>query len=345
MVFIIDIEKRDNLCKTIQLRHGDGGIHTSKLINDIFYRYFGNPILLKGRDSAIFEMSKGRLAYSTDSFVVKPIFFEGGNIGKLAACGTINDLTVSGAKPLYLSAGFIIEEGFDIEQLERIVSSMQEVCSKTNTLVVTGDTKVVDRGSVDGIFINTSGIGSIYDNYNPDPIGIGDEIIITGGIGEHGTAIAIRRYDLNIQGNIKSDCDSLTNILVGIKKFLPHVKMMKDPTRGGMATSLNEIAEEQGIEILLEEDSIPIADEVKGVTEILGLDPYYLACEGRMILIAEKGYGEKIVKTINELENGKDAGLIGRVVDKSKGIVCLRTTIGGKRRLYALSNSMLPRIC
>lgn len=333
------------MCKTIQLHHGDGGIHTDKLINEVFYRYFQNPILLKGKDAATLDVDKGRLAYTTDSFVVNPIFFEGGNIGTLAACGTINDLTVSGASPLYLSTGFIIGEGFLMDELEQIVCSMQEVCSKSNTLIVTGDTKVVDKGSIDGIFINTSGVGIIYDNYYPDSIRVGDEIIITGGIGEHGTAIAVERYELNVQGKIKSDCDSLHNILIGIKGFLPHIKVMKDPTRGGIATSLNEISEEQGIGILLEEDSIPLSDEVKGVTEILGLDPYYLACEGRMILIVEEGYGDKITEIISKEDNGKDARLIGRVVDYSKGTVCVRTSIGGKRRLYALSNSMLPRIC
>jgi len=340
-----NMEKGDKLDRIIKLQHGDGGLYSHKLIQDVFYKYFSNPTLLKGEDAAIISINRGKLAYTTDSFVVKPLFFPGGNIGSLAVCGTINDLTVSGARPLYLSVGFIIEEGFEISKLELILQSMQELCRKTNTIIVTGDTKIVEKGDVDNLFINTSGIGEIMDDYKAKTIKAGDEIIITGGIGEHGAVIALKQYGLSISGNLKSDCAPLSDILLKIKDYLPRVKLMKDPTRGGIATILNEIAMQHKIGILLSEENIPICDEVKGLTGLLGLDPYYLACEGRMILIVEQGYGESILKKLKEASNYKNASRIGYVTYDESEYVCLNTRIGGKRRLYMLESSMIPRIC
>ncbi len=339
------MEVGEKMSKTIKLHHGDGGVHTNDLIQNIFYKYFNNPALLKGGDSAVFDINGSKLGYTTDSYVVKPLFFPGGNIGSLAVCGTINDLTVTGAMPLYLSAGFIIEEGFEISKLEVITRTMQEICKQTGVKIITGDTKIVERGSVDNLFINTSGVGEIIDGYEPKSIQAGDEIIITGGIGEHGGAIALKRYELGIGEGLKSDCRPLIDILIKIRDCLPFVKVMKDPTRGGIATILNEIAKEHKIGILLSEENIPICKEVKGVTELLGLDPYYLACEGRMILIVRQGYGEKILKIIKGIDNCKNASLIGRVTEEQCEYVCLNTWIGGKRRLYMLETSMLPRIC
>jgi hydrogenase expression/formation protein HypE len=333
---------------TIELKHGDGGLHTNKLIEDIFYRNFNNEILLKGRDSALVDLSKiknQRLAYTTDSYVVKPIFFPGGNIGSLAVCGTINDLTAAGAIPYFLSVGFIIEEGFEIEKLSIIASTMGYICKNNNVKIVTGDTKVVEKNSLDQIFINTSGIGFVKDNFNPRKISAGDEIIVTGSIGDHGTVIGVKRFNLSVDMNLNSDCGPLNNILNELNEFLPNIKLMKDPTRGGIATILNEIATEMIVGMCIYENKVPIKNEVKGITELLGLDPYYLACEGRMVLIVEKGYGNVIVNKLRKLDNCKNSQIIGTVESSLSPYVCLETRIGGKRLLNILEEAMLPRIC
>ncbi|SHH77002.1 hydrogenase expression/formation protein HypE [Clostridium grantii] len=334
--------------KKIELKHGDGGLHTNKLIKDIFYRNFNNEILLKGRDSALIDLSKinnHKLAYTTDSYVVKPIFFPGGNIGSLAVCGTINDLTAAGATPYFLSVGFIIEEGFEIEKLNLIASTMGDICKNNNVRIVTGDTKVVEKNSLDQIFINTSGVGFVKKGFKPRQISIGDEIIVTGSIGDHGTVIGIERFDFGVDMNLKSDCAALNNILYELHEFLPKIKLMKDPTRGGIATILNEIANDMVVGVTIHENKIPIKNEVKGITELLGLDPYYLACEGRMILIVEKGYGNAVVNELRKLHNCKNSQIIGIIENSSSPYVCLETRIGGKRLLHILEESMLPRIC
>lgn len=332
----------------IQLKHGDGGLHTNKLIKDVFYYYFNNDILLQGRDSALIDFTKiknKKLAYTTDSYVVKPIFFPGGNIGSLAVCGTINDLTTAGAMTQFMSAGFILEEGFEIEKLKIIASTMARICNENNVKIVTGDTKVVEKGSIDGIFINTSGIGFVRDNYEPKQIKNGDEIIITGSIGDHGTVIGIKRYNLDVDMTLNSDCGPLNNILDELKEFLTNIKLMKDPTRGGIATILNEIAKDMAVGITIHENKVPIKNEVRGITELLGLDPYYLACEGRMVLVVEKGYGNTIVNKLRNLDNCKNSQIIGSVENRSLPYLCLRTRIGGKRLLSVLEEPMLPRIC
>lgn len=226
--------------EVIKLIHGDGGTHTQNLIKQVFYKYFNNEILLKEQDAAVFKITNEKMAFTTDSFVVKPLFFSGGNIGKLAVCGTINDLSVCGAKPLYLSAGFIIEEGLPMETLEQIVKTMGQEALKYGVKIVTGDTKVVDKGSVDKIFINTSGIGSIISDYNIKPINPGDKVIVTGNIGEHGTTIALERYDIKANGNFKSDCAALYPFIEKLKDHFSSIKIIRDPTRGGLATVLNE---------------------------------------------------------------------------------------------------------
>lgn len=227
--------------KNIELIHGDGGKYTGELIEKIFYKSFNNDILLEDMDSALISLDKGKIAFTTDSFVVNPIFFRGGDIGKLAVCGTVNDLTVCGAYPMYLSAGFIIEEGFPVKKLQRIVESMGNTCRQANVKIVTGDTKVVPKGKVDGVFINTAGIG-IVKGYTPKKIQSGDSIIITGSIAEHGTAIVVDRYNLKVKGNIESDCAPLNYILDCLEKYKESIKLMKDPTRGGIGEILNEIS-------------------------------------------------------------------------------------------------------
>lgn len=330
----------------IKLIHGDGGKDTSTLIKAIFHKYFSNNLLINSLDAAIFEVDRGELAFTTDSFVVKPLFFSGGDIGKLAVCGTINDLVVSGARPLYLSCGFIIEEGFSIYLLEKIVQSMGEMCKETGVKIITGDTKVVEKGLVDGLFINTSGIGVISRGYEQKPIKEGDRVIVTGGIGEHGTTIAIERYEMKVKGALKSDCMPLNKVIRKLEKYVDNIKLMKDPTRGGLATALNEVAEFAGMGIHILEEQIPIKKEVVSVNQLIGLDPLYLACEGRMILVVDHKESESVLKEIRQCEGCEDAGVIGSFVNsESQPIVFMETHIGGKRIIGALEGDMLPRIC
>lgn len=331
--------------KKIRLSHGDGGAETQRLIRNVFYKYFNDPPSNTMPDSFVFEVKQRKLAYTTDSFVVKPLFFRGGNIGKLAVCGTINDLVTAGAIPLFLSAGFIIEEGFSIEKLHLIANSMSDVCKQTGAKIVTGDTKVVERGSADELFINTSGIGIVSEFYNPRQAEPGDEIIITGGIAEHGTSILLERYELGIETDLRSDCAPMCCLINGLGENLKHVKLMKDPTRGGLATVLNEIATEQMLDIELDEQSMPVKSEVLTISDILGIDPLYLACEGRMLIIVEKGCGEKVLCHINALANCNEAQIIGRFTSGRHGMVYMKTFIGGKRIISTLENQVLPRIC
>ncbi|MDD4495043.1 MAG: hydrogenase expression/formation protein HypE [Eubacteriales bacterium] len=328
----------------VTLRHGDGGLHTNKLIRDIFYKHFTNEILAGYQDAAIFPLNTKRLAFTTDGFVVKPIFFPGGDIGKLAASGTINDLTAAGAVPLYLSAGFVIEEGFEIEMLDQIAASLSQTCNKVGAKIVAGDTKVVEKGLVDGVYINTSGIGIVHGYFCPRQITCGDEIILTGTIAEHGTAILLERYDFGLQSDIASDCKPLSEIIPALGYHIKHVKLMRDPTRGGVATALCEISESNHIGALIEEEKLKIRPSVRAVHDLLGTDPMYFASEGRMILVIEKGNGAEILNILKCLDNCCDAEIIG-TFSKRYSKVCLRTPLGGERILSMLENQMISRIC
>jgi len=339
------MEGMGKMDEKIRLSHGDGGADTQRLIRNVFYQYFNDSLSNSMLDSFVFEARQSKLAYTTDSFVVKPLFFRGGNIGKLAVCGTINDLVTAGAIPLFLSAGFIIEEGFSIEKLHLIAKSMSDVCKQTGAKIVTGDTKVVERGSADGLFINTSGIGMVSEFYNPHQAEPGDEIIITGGIAEHGISILIDRYDLGIETELESDCASMFYLINGLEKNLKHVKLMKDPTRGGIATVLNEITQGQEMDVELYEQSIPVKSEVHAINDILGIDTLYHACEGRMLIVVEKGCGEKVLSHIKAFDNCSEAQIIGRFASGHHGMVYMRTFIGGKRIIPMLEGQMLPRIC
>lgn len=330
----------------IKLTHGNGGKETELLIKEIFHKYFNNNILINSLDASVFEVGQGKLAFTTDSFVVKPLFFSGGDIGKLAICGTINDLVVSGASPMYLSCGFIIEEGFSIESIEKIAKSMGEVSREIGVKIITGDTKVVERGSVDGVFINTSGIGSVHKGYREKRIKEGDKIIVTGGIAEHGTTIAIEQYQMNVKGDFKSDCMPLNEVFEKVESYINSIKLMKDPTRGGLATSLNEISEVTGMGICLSEENLPIRQEILSVNEILGLDPLYLACEGRMILVVDERESKNILEKIRQCYGCEDAEIIGSFVNTGdEPIVFMETFFGGKRIIGPLEGEMLPRIC
>lgn len=329
----------------IKLAHGDGGKYTNELIKDIFYKHFDNSILMSGIDSALFPISNGKMAFTTDSFVVKPLFFSGGNIGKLAVCGTINDLSVAGAKPLYLSTGFIIEESFSIEILDLIVSEMEKQCELSKVKIVTGDTKVVPRGCADGLFINTAGVGIVQNDYEMKKIEAGDKIIVTGNIGEHGTAITLARYNIDVKSDIKSDCASVYQLVDELKEYYPSIKIMKDPTRGGLATILNEISNISGLSIKLMEGNIPISKEVMGVNEMLGLDPLYMACEGRIVLVVKGEEANRILCRLQRLDECRAASIIGEFIDTSEQLVYMENFFGGKRILNNLEGEMLPRIC
>ena len=331
--------------QVIKLVHGDGGKHTQILIQQLFYKYFSNKFLLQGQDASVFPVIEGKMAFTTDSFVVKPLFFSGGNIGKLAVCGTINDLVVSGAKPLYLSAGFIIEEGFKVESLEEIVKSMRDVSLECGAKIITGDTKVVEKGSVDGIFINTSGIGSIINGYEIKNIEAGDKIIVTGNIGDHGTTIATERYDIKVKGDLKSDCASLYPFIEILKNHFTSIKIMRDPTRGGLATALHEFSSLSKLGIHLIEEEIPASESVKNINKLLGLDPLYMACEGRMVLVVKEAEAQNVLKTIQSIDQGKDARIIGKFVEGPKETIFIENYFGGKRILSPLEGNMLPRIC
>lgn len=331
--------------EVIKLAHGDGGKHTQILIKELFYKYFNNKFLVQAQDATVIPAIEGKMAFTTDSFVVKPLFFSGGNIGVLAVCGTINDLVVSGAKPLYLSAGFIIEEGFSMQILTEIVKSMGEICEKSGVKIVTGDTKVVEKGAVDGVFINTSGIGEIVNGYIIKPVEVGDRIIVTGGIGEHGTTIALERYDIKVKGDFRSDCADLSPFIEALKEQFTSIKMMRDPTRGGLATVLHEFSTLCGLGIHLIEDHIPISGGVKVVNQLLGLDPLYMACEGRMVIVVKESEAEKILAIIKSMKEGRGASIIGSFVKEPRDSIYVENYFGGKRILSALEGNMLPRIC
>jgi hydrogenase expression/formation protein HypE len=339
------IEGENTMDDTIKLCHGNGGTQTMELITDIFYKHFRNPILSQGLDAAVLKVGQSKIAFTTDTFVVKPIFFSGGDIGKLSICGTINDLVVVGAKPLYISCGMIIEEGFDIKLLERIVSSMEETARLEGVKIVTGDTKVVEKGAVDQLFINTSGIGQIYDNYQVQEIHPSDQIIVTGTIAEHGTTIGIEQYKLKVKGDFRSDCASLYGILKHLEDYMDHIKFMRDPTRGGIATTLNELAVHSGYAIGLIEKNIPIRKEVAAINELLGLDPLYMACEGRMILIVDKEKSTEILHCIQKLSDCRDAQIIGEFLSDREPYVFVENSFGGKKMVKPLEGEMIPRIC
>jgi hydrogenase expression/formation protein HypE len=326
----------------IKLSHGDGGIHTAELIKNIFLKNYGNE-LTSSADSFTFD-TKGRLAYTTDSFIVKPLFFKGGDIGKLSICGTVNDLAAAGAIPLYISAGFIIEEGFDMEKLDNITQSMNAACITAGAQIVTGDTKVVEKGNADGLFINTSGIGRISKFYRPQKIESGDEVIITGGIAEHGTVIMLERLEFIIESDIRSDCCPMNNLITELNEDLKYIKKMKDPTRGGLATILNEIAEDEGLSIELQEEDIPIKKQIKAINDILGTDPLYLACEGRMLLVVQKGFGDYILQRLKSVENCEESIIIGKFTSEPTGTVYINTQIGGKRIIPLSEIQNIPRI-
>jgi hydrogenase expression/formation protein HypE len=331
----------------VLLAHGGGGTLSHQLITKMFYSHFENEYLNQQHDSAVLNIDKQKIAFTTDSYVVHPIFFPGGNIGDLAVNGTVNDLAVSGAKPLFISCSFIIEEGLEMNELWQIVQSMKIAADKAGVKIVTGDTKVVDRGKGDKIFINTSGIGLIYDgvNINPRNCKSGDVIILNGKIAEHGVAIMSAREGLEFETTIESDTAALNSLVGDILSVSKNVHVMRDPTRGGIASTLNEIASLTNVGIQIEQNKIPISEEVRGACEILGLDPLYIANEGKIIVIASAEDGGNILAKMKEHPLGKESAIIGQVRNDEPGIVVMKTSIGSSRIVDMISGEQLPRIC
>ena len=331
----------------VTLAHGGGGKLSHQLISKMFYSQFDNEFLNQQHDSAVFAHDTGKLAFTTDSYVVKPIFFPGGNIGELAVYGTVNDLSVAGAEPLYLSAGFIIEEGFSMEELWKIVLSIKEAANKAEVKIVTGDTKVVDKGKGDKIYINTSGVGRIYNDVNISPMNCvpGDKIILSGRIAEHGIAIMASREGLEFETTIESDTAPLNILVKNILDASVNVHVMRDATRGGIASTLNELASTANVGIKIHENNIPVKEEVKGACEILGLDPLYIANEGKLIVIVSADDAENVLSAMRENEFGRDAVIIGEVIKENPGRVVMRTQIGSNRIVDMISGEQLPRIC
>ena len=335
--------------KTITLSHGSGGTASHNLIGGMIGKIFSNPILDKMDDSAILPIngSDTRLAFTTDSYVVSPIFFPGGNIGEIAVNGTVNDLAVSGAVPLWISVGLILEEGFPIAELKKIIESMQAAAEKAGVQIVTGDTKVVHRGSADKIFINTAGIGIFQDqislsSLNAEP---GDKVLLSGPIGDHGIAVMLAREALDIETDIQSDTAPLNGLIHALLDATKAVHCLKDATRGGVATVLNEIALNSNVAIAIEQDSVPIRPDVNGACEILGLDPLTIANEGRFIAIVASEDAETAVRALGNHPQGSEACIIGEVLKEPEGMVFLRTGLGGHRVLDMLVGDPLPRIC
>ena len=338
----------------ILLAHGGGGSLMRGLIEDLILKRLNNPVLARLEDSAVLpplpgggEVSSGRLAFTTDSYVVKPLFFKGGDIGKLAVCGTVNDLAASGARPLWLTLSFIIEEGFPIDQLERIVDAVSEASGQAEVKVVAGDIKVVERGAADGLYINTSGIGVVAEgvNLSPSLIKEGDKVLVSGPIGEHGMAVIAARDQVELDIDVESDVAPLGGLVRDILDNGQAVHFLRDPTRGGLAAVLNEAASAAGLTIRLFEDKIPLKSGVKAISEMLGLDPLSLACEGRMVAIVEgKGAG-KILKQMRQSPLGKEASIIGEVLSPLVARVILETKVGGRRTVDMPYGEELPRIC
>ncbi len=330
----------------ILLSHGSGGKLTHELIEEVFLPYFHNPLLEPLDDGAVFRVGEERWVMTTDSYVVDPIFFPGGNIGTLAVSGTVNDLSVMGAIPRYLSVGMILEEGFPIADLQQILESMRRTADKANVQIITGDTKVVPRGAMDKIFINTAGVGELNPAFNSErKIYPGDQIIINGTIGDHGTTIMAHREGLELHSDIRSDCAPLNELIASVADFGHSIRIMRDPTRGGVATTLNEIVKGSQAGILLWEDKLPVRSEVQGLCEILGLDPLYLANEGKVLLVVEKEVASQVLTQLRKHPLGADAAIIGEVTDAHPGKVVLTTEFGSKRILDMLTGEQLPRIC
>ena len=333
--------------ETVQMAHGAGGRLSQALMQRVFMPHLHNPFLDLLDDQAKLDLPAGRTAFTTDTYVVSPVFFPGGNIGELAVNGTVNDLAVGGAKPMYLSAGFVLEEGFSLVELETIVRSMAEAARKAGVMIVTGDTKVVGKGQCDKIFINTSGVGTVREdttlscrNLKPR-----DSIILSGTVGDHGMAIMTSREGLSFQSTIASDCAALNSMISAVLDLVPAVHAMRDPTRGGVAATLNELAASSSVGIEIDETTIPVKPDVRGACELLGIDPLHVANEGKLVLAVAPEDAGTVVDVLRSFDPGRDAVIIGSVVNDHPGMVVMRTAFGSRRIIDLPLGEQLPRIC
>ena len=331
---------------SILLAHGSGGKLSHDLVEKKFLPFLANPALNKLDDSAVFEAS-GRLAFTTDSYVVNPIFFPGGDIGKLAICGTVNDLAMNGAMPLYLSLSVIIEEGFLLKELEQIMRSIKKAADEAEVSIIAGDTKVVNRGQADKLFITTSGIGIIPSGVDISGANAraGDKVLLSGTIGDHGIAIMSRREGLKFSMTLESDCAPLNKLVSQMLETSSRIHCLRDPTRGGLATTLNELARQSKAGIVVEEAKIPVKEEVKAACELLGLDPIYIANEGKIVAVVDTVDADKILARVKQNSYGRDAAIIGEVTKEHPGKVIMKTKLGPSRIVDMLSGELLPRIC
>ena len=332
--------------KTVTLAHGAGGKQTAELIGQVFKKHFSNPYFTAD-DAAVLPSPEGKIAMTTDGFIVSPQFFNGGNIGKLSICGTVNDLACMGARPLYLTCGFVIEEGFPMDRLEEIAEAMEKTAAEAGVRIVAGDTKVAGKGQVDGLFITTTGVGQLMEGVNTSGAlaRSGDAVLVTGDIGRHGCCILLERDDYGIEADVRSDCAPLWNAVHAVLSEVPDVHVIRDATRGGVGTVLYEIAQESGVGFLLDAESVPVEEQVKGVTGMLGLDPMYLACEGTLVMIVPGEKAERVLGILRQQPHTEGAKLIGQVTQEEKGRVVLRTQIGTQTYLPQPGNELLPRIC
>jgi hydrogenase expression/formation protein HypE len=325
----------------IEIGHGSGGRLTRELIEGLFLKYFKSPELSNLSDASYLP-GFNMIAMTTDSYVIRPLFFPGGDIGKLSVSGTVNDLVVSWALPKFISVGFIIEEGFLLNDLERIVKSISETAEKSGVRVVTGDTKVVEKGKCDGLYVNTTGIGEVVREFSPNLLKPGDVIVVTGFIGDHGTAISLAREEFEIETSVESDCAPLNSLLTPLFE-IPGIKFMRDPTRGGLATVLVELSHSSNLGIRIYESKIPVREEVKFICDMLGYDPLYLANEGKSVIVVSEEDADEVLRRLKSHPLGKNARVIGEVTEDDD--VVLVTRVGGKRRLELLEEDPLPRIC
>jgi len=331
----------------VLLGHGSGGKLSAALIRNVFLAAFHNPILARMDDQAIVSINGVRLAFTTDSFVVKPLFFPGGDIGSLAVHGTVNDLAMGGAQPLFLSAAFVIEEGFPIEELRRVVASVQRAAAEAGVQVVTGDTKVVEKGSGDGLFLNTSGLGVVPEGVqlSAGQARPGDRVLLSGVIGEHGIAILAQREGLEFEGALASDSAPLHTLVAAMLEASTEIRCLRDPTRGGVSSALNEVAAQSQVGIQIDERAIPLREEVKGACELLGLDPLYVANEGKLLAIVAPEATDRVLEVMRRHPLGARASLVGTVTAAHAGMVTMRTLVGPTRIVDMLAGDQLPRIC
>jgi hydrogenase expression/formation protein HypE len=338
------VKLRDDV---ITLAHGAGGKATRALVEGLFLEEFGNPALDPLGDAALVDVHGRRLAFTTDSYVVKPVFFPGGSIGDLAVNGTVNDLAVSGAAPLWLSAGFVIEEGFPVADLRRVAADMAHAAAAAGVAVATGDTKVVERGNADGLYVNTAGIGvvALGVDLRGTRVRPGDRVLVSGTLGDHGMAVMIARGDLKLEADIRSDTAPLNELAAALLELVEELRWMRDPTRGGLATALNELAREARVAVVLDECALPLRPPVVGACEILGIDPLYVANEGKLIAIVSAEAADHALASLRMQPLGEDAALVGTIHAEPSGLVLLDTALGGRRIVDTLVGDPLPRIC